>query len=113
MAKTDNSLNIKVSHEIAEGHYSNLVLITHSPTEFTFDFAQMLPGLENNEHPVRTRVLMNPVHAKRLLYALQDNINKYERNFGVIVEPGTKSKKRKEEEDDDTVDYEMISQGKA
>jgi len=83
--KNINNLNLSVSLEVAEGHYSNLAIITHSPTEFILDFAQMLPGTQNNS-VVRSRILMHPVHAKRLLMALQDNIEKYEDTYGDIRE---------------------------
>ena len=78
-------LKLDMEPEVAKGTYSNLAIISHSPTEMILDFAQMLPGTQNAN--VRTRVIMNPIHAKRLLSALADNINKYEKNFGPIVEP--------------------------
>lgn len=79
------NLKLDLSAEVAQGTYSNLAIISHSPTEIILDFAQMLPGTPNAT--VRSRVLMNPVHAKRLLNALADNIQKYEQNFGPIEEP--------------------------
>lgn len=79
------NLKLDLSAEVAQGTYSNLAIISHSPTEIILDFAQMLPGTPNAT--VRSRVLMNPVHAKRLLNALADNIQKYEHNFGPIEEP--------------------------
>lgn len=79
------NLKLDLSAEVAQGTYSNLAIISHSPTEIILDFAQMLPGTPNAT--VRSRVLMNPVHAKRLLNALADNIQKYEQNFGSIEEP--------------------------
>ncbi len=81
----DNNLKIDMSPDVAVGTYSNLAIISHSPTEITLDFAQMMPGTPNPV--VRQRVIMNPIHAKRLLAALTDNIKKYEQNFGTIVEP--------------------------
>ena len=66
-----NQLNIEISDEVAEGKYSNLAIITHSPNEFIVDFAQMMPGTPKAK--VRTRVIMNPVNAKRLYKALADN----------------------------------------
>ena len=81
----DNGLKIDVKPEIAKGSYSNLAIITHSPTEFILDFASMLPGLAKPE--VHDRIIMNPEHAKRLLYDLQDNISKYESQNGPIVLP--------------------------
>ena len=74
-----------MSSDVANGTYSNLAIISHSPSEIILDFAQMLPGTPNAN--VRSRIIMNPIHAKRLLAALNDNIQKYEQNFGPIVEP--------------------------
>lgn len=96
-------LKLNLSNEVAEGHYSNLAIISHSPTEIIIDFAQMLPG--SQEANVRTRAIMNPIHAKRLLAALQDNIQKYERSFGIITEPTIPSAST------DTVPYDIL--GKA
>lgn len=73
-------LNLKP--EIAGGQYSNLALITHSHSDFVLDFARQLPGLPQPE--VCSRVIMAPEHAKRLLAALQENIYKYEQQFGKI-----------------------------
>lgn len=75
-------LSINLKPEIASGKYSNLALITHSKNEFILDFAAMLPGIPQPE--VVSRLIMNPEHAKRLLLALQDNVAKYEHQFGAI-----------------------------
>ena len=82
-----NQLNIEISDEIAEGKYSNLAIITHSPNEFIVDFAQMMPGTPKAK--VRSRVIMNPLNAKRLYKALADNIAKYEQQFGTIQDLGS------------------------
>ena len=79
------NLKLNITPEVAEGTYSNLVVISHNPTEIILDFAQMLPGIEGAS--VRKRIIMNPIHAKRTLAALNDNIKKYEQQFGHIVEP--------------------------
>ena len=81
----DNGIKIEVKPEVAKGEYSNLAIITHSHTEFILDFASMLPGLPKPE--VHSRIIMNPEHAKRLLFALQDNVSKYESQNGPIVHP--------------------------
>lgn len=87
MAKDNkNDFNLDINGEVAEGVYSNLVVISHNPTEFVLDFSQMFPGAPNPV--VRSRVVMHPVHVKRLLYALQENISKYEEHIGAIEEPG-------------------------
>lgn len=75
-------LSINLKPEIAGGKYSNLAVITHSRSEFILDFAAMLPGTPQPE--VVSRIIMNPEHAKRLFLALQDNVAKYESQFGKI-----------------------------
>ena len=78
----EKGLSIEIKPEIARGTYSNLAIITHSQSEFILDFATMLPGLAKPE--VSNRVIMTPEHAKRLFLALQDNLNKFESQFGPI-----------------------------
>ena len=81
--KEDNpSVQIELNPEVAKGKYANLAIITHSNTEFVFDFASMLPGLPKPQ--VIDRLILAPEHAKRLLIALQDNVAKYEATFGRI-----------------------------
>ena len=75
-------LQLELNPETALGEYANLALITHSSSDFVLDFARMLPGLGKAQ--VRSRVVMAPEHAKRLLMALQENIYKYEQMFGKI-----------------------------
>ena len=78
-------INIELSEEIAEGIYSNLAMITHSNAEFIVDFIKMMPGVPKAK--VKSRVILTPQHAKRLLRALQDNISKFEAIHGPIKEP--------------------------
>jgi len=66
--------------------YANLARITHTPSEFIFDFAQILPGLKNPKF--KSRVLLSPMSAKLIYKALGDNLAKYEANFGEIATPG-------------------------
>lgn len=80
-----NQLNIELPEEIAEGVYSNLAIISHSPTEFVLDFIRMVPNVPKAK--VKARVIVTPEHAKRLLKALADNVKRYEAQFGVITEP--------------------------
>ena len=80
---TKNPLNIELKPEVAKGTYSNLAIISHSRSEFVIDFASMLPGLPKPE--VQSRILMTPEHCKRLLNALNDNISRYEAQFGPIA----------------------------
>lgn len=82
-----NKLEINVPAELMEGVYSNLAVITHSSAEFILDFIRVMPGTA--KAPVKSRVVMAPEHAKRLLFALQNNVQKYEQAFGEIRFPGT------------------------
>ncbi len=75
-------LQIELPQNVALGEYANLAIITHSSSDFVIDFARVLPQLPKAQ--VRSRVVMGPEHAKRLLQALQDNIMRYERTFGKI-----------------------------
>jgi hypothetical protein len=77
-----NQLNIELSEEIAEGIYSNLAIITHSNAEFVVDFVKVMPGVPKAR--VKSRIVLTPQHAKRLLGALADNIQKYEAAHGTI-----------------------------
>ncbi|RZK55437.1 MAG: DUF3467 domain-containing protein, partial [Pedobacter sp.] len=72
--QNENQLNIELSEEIAEGIFSNLAIITHSNTEFVLDFIRVMPGVPKAK--VKSRIILTPEHAKRLLHAMQDNIEK-------------------------------------
>ena len=80
--KDPNQLNIELSEEVAEGIYSNLAIITHSNSEFVVDFVKVMPGVPKAR--VKSRIVLTPQHAKRLLAALNDNIQKYESVHGTI-----------------------------
>ena len=82
-------INIELSEEVAQGTYSNLAVITHSSSEFVLDFVRIMPGIPKAN--VKSRIILTPEHAKRLLMALQDNIAKYEAMHGSIknVKPGS------------------------
>lgn len=75
-------LNIELSEEIGQGVYSNLAVITHSSSEFVVDFVRIMPGIPKAN--VKSRIILTPEHAKRLLFALQDNIKKFEAVNGPI-----------------------------
>jgi len=77
-----NQLNIELNEEIAQGTYSNLAIITHSSSEFVVDFVRVMPGIP--KAGVKSRIILTPEHAKRLLLALQDNVKKYESQHGNI-----------------------------
>ena len=80
--KNPNQINIELSEEVAEGVYANLAMIAHSNSEFVIDFIRLMPGIPKAK--VKSRVVITPEHAVRLLNALKDNIQKYEKSFGPI-----------------------------
>jgi len=82
--QAQNQINIELSEEMAEGTYSNLAVITHSQAEFIVDFIKMLPGIPKAK--VKSRIILTPQHAKRLMRALQENISKFESMHGPIKE---------------------------
>ncbi len=77
-----NQLNIELTEEIADGEYVNLAMIAHSNSEFVIDFIKMMPGVPKAK--VKSRIVITPEHAKRLLHALKDNVDKYEAAFGPV-----------------------------
>ena len=78
-------LQLELPQEVAQGEYANFAIITHSSSDFIVDFARVLPGVPKAQ--VKSRVILAPEHAKRLLGALQENILRYEREFGPITIP--------------------------
>lgn len=80
----ENQINIELSEDIAEGIYSNLAIISHSNSEFIVDFVRMVPNVAKAK--VKSRIILTPQHAKRLIKALADNVSKYESQFGSIQE---------------------------
>lgn len=82
--KGDKQFNIELPEEVAEGVYSNLAIISHSQSEFVVDFIRMVPNVPKAK--VKSRVILTPQHAKRLLRALADNVKKFEAQFGPVKE---------------------------
>lgn len=75
-------INIEIGEKEAEGIYSNLAIISHSPAEFVIDFTRVVPGVPKAK--VHARIITTPQHAKMLLKALKENIDKFEAKFGEI-----------------------------
>ena len=75
-------INIELDEKVAEGTYSNLAIINHSVSEFVIDFVSIMPGSPKNK--VKSRIIITPQHAKKLAKALNDNISRFEDNFGSI-----------------------------
>lgn len=81
----NNQIQIDLPEDVAYGEYTNLVLVAHSPNEFVLDFICLLPG--NPKAKVKSRIVLTPENAKRLLLTLNDNISNFEKQNGKIVLP--------------------------
>ena len=82
--KKKNQMNIELPEDVADGTYANLAIISHSQSEFVVDFIRMVPNVPKAK--VKSRIILTPQHAKRLLKALNDNVTKFEKQFGAISE---------------------------
>lgn len=88
MEKQENNngqFQIELKEEVAQGIYANLAIIAHSSSEFIVDFVRVMPGVP--KAGVKSRIILAPEHAKRLMRALEENVSKYERAFGPIRMP--------------------------
>jgi hypothetical protein len=85
-SKKQNQINIELKEDVAQGIYSNLAVITHSSAEFVLDFVRVMPGTPKAS--VMSRIIITPEHAKRLLAALKENVEKYEAIHGPIKKVG-------------------------
>lgn len=75
-------INIELDEKVAEGIYSNLAIINHSHSEFVLDFVTLMPGVPKAK--VKSRIILTPQHAKRLLKAIGENIHRFEMTHGEI-----------------------------
>lgn len=82
MENNNQEINIELPAEIADGIYSNLAIISHSPNEFIIDFVNIMPGVPKAR--VRARIILTPQNAKRLLKAIENNIKTFESTHGII-----------------------------
>jgi len=80
--KKQGKLNIQLDDQVAEGIYSNLAIINHSVSEFVVDFVSIMPGVPKSK--VKSRIILTPQHAKRLLKALGENVHRFEKMHGEI-----------------------------
>lgn len=85
-ASNKRQLNIELDEKTAQGEYSNLAIVNHSPSEFVVDFVNIMPGAPKSK--VKSRIILTPQHAKRLLKALNDNIGRFEKQYGEIKDYG-------------------------
>ncbi|MBP7273564.1 MAG: DUF3467 domain-containing protein [Saprospiraceae bacterium] len=79
-----NQINIELPEDVADGTYANLAIIAHSQSEVVLDFIRIMPNMPKAR--VKSRIILTPSHAKRLMRALMDNVKKYEQQYGVIDE---------------------------
>jgi len=82
MANEKHQIDVEFDDTVVQGNYVNLAIISHSASEFILDFAAVLPGMPKAK--VKSRLILTPEHAKRLLLSLQENIRRYEANMGPI-----------------------------
>ena len=87
MEQKKNEIKIELTPEVANGHYANLAVISHSAGEFFLDFIAVAPNMPQAK--VQSRIIMTPENTKKLLFALQENVAKYEKQFGTIKLNGT------------------------
>ncbi|NNC49299.1 MAG: DUF3467 domain-containing protein [Flaviramulus sp.] len=80
--KKQGQINIELEEKVAEGIYSNLAIINHSVSEFVVDFVSVMPGIPKSK--VKSRIILTPQHAKRLLKALGENVTRFENAHGEI-----------------------------
>ena len=85
MEEKKQQFDIELNREVAQGTYSNLSIISHSSSEFIVDFIRIMPGMPKAE--VKSRIILTPEHAKRLLLALHDNVRRFEMDYGKINLP--------------------------
>jgi predicted protein tyrosine phosphatase len=81
-AGKDQQIQIKITDEILKGAYSNQALISHTATEFILDFINIYPA--QAQGIITSKVIMSPAHMKSMIIAMQDNLKKYEEQFGPI-----------------------------
>jgi Protein of unknown function (DUF3467) len=82
----ETALQIQIDEAVAQGLYANMALVNHTDAEFTLDFIYVQP--QQPKASVRARIITSPRHMKRLLAAMNDNLQKYEARFGVVESAG-------------------------
>ena len=82
MENQQQQINIELTEDMAEGIYSNLAIINHSASEFVVDFVCIMPGAPKAK--VKSRIVLTPQHAKRLIKALAENVHRFEQTHGEI-----------------------------
>lgn len=77
-------VQIKADEKELVGQFSNLVMFHHTAEEFTVHFIYVFPNVPQGK--LVSSVIVSPGHAKRILRALEENIRRYEKQFGPIRE---------------------------
>ena len=80
----ENKVQIDIDEQTAQGVYSNLTLSNFSREEFVLDFAFVQPLVPKGK--IRSRVILSPKNAKRLVAMLEENIQRYEEKVGPITD---------------------------
>ena len=83
--KHQHQIKVELDDTVGQGEYVNFAVVTHSPAEFVMDFIRVLTGMKKSN--VKSRIIMAPMHAKTLMFALRDNVTKFEKKFGEIKVP--------------------------
>lgn len=81
---------IKITDDVLKGVYANSMVIVHTKEEFMIDFMNIFPP----QGIVNARIIISPGHIKRIVKALQENIERYERTYGKIEEAPEPTAKR-------------------
>lgn len=76
------SIQVELGEKEAEGVYSNMAIISFSPSEFFLDFARRMPG--SPKAKVYARIVMTPPNLALLHKALEQNLENYQEKFGKI-----------------------------
>jgi hypothetical protein len=85
--KPQQQVQIKADEKELLGQYSNLVVVHHNAEEFTLNFVYMFPTVPQGK--LVASLILSPMHAKRLMRALEDNVARYEAQFGPLREGPT------------------------
>ena len=81
MANDKQEIKVNFPEKLQGGVYSNNMIVTHTREEFVMDYLMVVPPAG----AVTARIIVSPGHMKRIVAALNENIQKYEQKFGKIV----------------------------
>jgi len=81
MANDKQEIKVNFPEKLQGGVYANNMIVTHTREEFVMDYLMVVPPAG----AVTARIIVSPGHMKRIVAALNENIQKYEQKFGTIV----------------------------